>query len=191
MFAEESSEQSAVFLLVGSFKNSGIYSALFGCDFEQCLVVNVDIQAFSQFFGNLFSATRMDDSKVVRSAYTGALCACSVKRNIEVEYCSFSRSHEIRFLVTDLIKYTENRVRAALGIRSRLTVYALPNNIRAMADLALESILPAVGAGQFKKKEAPAAYEKLYDLPRQPLSIAAAEEIDSAMEARSTAPAVR
>lgn len=115
---------------------------------------------------------------MMRDAYTGALCSFRNKRKLEVEYCSFSRSHEIRFLVTDLIKYTENRVRAVLGIRSRLTVYALPNSIRAMADVALESVLPAVGAGQFKRKEAPAAYEKLYDLPRQPLSIAAAEAIE-------------
>ena len=58
MYAEESSEQSAVFLFVGSFKNSGIYSALFGCYFEQCLVVNVDIQASKGVIAALESSKR-------------------------------------------------------------------------------------------------------------------------------------
>ena len=130
--------------------------------------------------GKLFSKAELEDSKMMRDAYTGALCAFRNKRKMEVEYCSFSRSHEIRYLVTDLIKYTENRLRAVLGIRSRLTVYALPNSIRAMADAVLEPLLPSMRGEGLQKKNAPAPYEKLYDLPRQKLSLAAAEEIERA-----------
>ena len=76
--------------------------------------------------GKLFSGLGMDDSKLSRFAYNGALCASENRRRLEVSYCSFSRSHELRFLVTDIVKYTENKLRATLGIRSRMTVYALP-----------------------------------------------------------------
>ena len=128
--------------------------------------------------GKLFSKAGLEDSKMLRDAYTGALCSYRNKRKIEVEYCSFSRSHELRFLVTDLVKYTENRLRGALGIRSRLTVYALPKAVKDLADHVLRSLLPAVEATTVKKKEDTARYEALYDLPRQPLSFAAAAEIE-------------
>ena len=127
--------------------------------------------------GKLFSMTRMDDSKMLRDAYSGALCSYRFKRKIEVEYCSFSRSHELRFLVTDLVKYTENQIRAALGIRSRLTVNALPTEIKPLLDAYLEGILPK-RSRILPRPEPVAEYERQYDLPRTPLSLAAADEIE-------------
>ena len=129
--------------------------------------------------GKLFSAARMDDSKMIRDAYTGAICSYRIKRKIEVEYCSFSRSHELRFLIGDVVKYTENRIRASLGIRSRLSVYALPTSVKELLDSCLDRILPQRRASAQPKKEELAAYEKLYDLPSKPLSFAAAAEIEA------------
>lgn len=128
--------------------------------------------------GQLFSAAGMDDSKMVRDAYTGALCSYRIKRRIEVEFCSFSRSHELRYFVTDVVKYTENKLRAALGIRSRLSVYALPTSVRELLDATLERILPAREQVERKKEEASAVYEKLYDLPRKELSLSDAAQIE-------------
>ena len=50
--------------------------------------------------GRLFSASGMEDSKLTRDAYSGALCSYRMKRKLEISYCSFSRSHELRFLIT-------------------------------------------------------------------------------------------
>ncbi len=131
--------------------------------------------------GKLFSATRMDDSRLTRNAFTGALCAYSVKRNIEVEYCSFSRSNELRYLITDVIKYTENLLRAYLGIRSRLTVYWLPSTAKEEIDAFLPTLLPPKPlASKIKREEPRAEYEKMYDLPQTPLSFAHAAEIEQA-----------
>ncbi len=127
--------------------------------------------------GKLFSMTSMDDSKMLRDSYSGALCSYRFKRKIEVEYCSFSRSHELRFLVTDLVKYTENQLRGALGIRSRLTVNPLPSEIKAILDAYLREHLPK-REGIHPKAEPTPAYEKQYDLPRTPLSFAAAQDIE-------------
>ena len=132
--------------------------------------------------GKLFSETRMDDSKCMRNAYTGALCAYSIKRNLEVEYCSFSRSNELRYFITDVIKYTENLLRAHLGIRSKLTVYSLPTGIRDLIDAYMREHLPVrVITPKAKKVQIEeAAYERLYDLPKSPLSFSHAAEIEQA-----------
>jgi len=126
--------------------------------------------------GKLFSHANMDDSRMVREAYTGALCSHRIKRRIEVEYCSFSRSHELRFFITDVVKYTENRLRHVLGVRSRLSVYALPTSVRDLLDAYLQETLPQKTV---KPKESlPEEYEKLYDLPRAELSLSHAASIE-------------
>ena len=129
--------------------------------------------------GRLFGSGGMDFSRMIRSAFSGALCAHHLKYRIAIEYTSFSCSHELRYLVTDIIKYSENRIRASLGIRSRLSVYALSVNTRKILDAYLEPLLPRQSAQKEKDKGAEIpAYEKLYDLPRTPLSLSAAAQIE-------------
>ncbi len=121
-------------------------------------------------------------STVTRDAYTGALCAYGNKRRIEVAYTSFSRSHELRFLIADMVKHVENRLRAWIGVRSRLSVMSLPTPLRNALDAYLDPLAPPKSAAPTKKKEEPRpAYEALYDLPRKAVSItdAAAIEADS------------
>lgn len=128
--------------------------------------------------GKLFAAARMDDSRMRREAFAGALCSWRIKRRIEVEYCSFSRSHELRFLITDIVKYTENRLRALLGVRSRLSVYALPTAVRTLLDRYLDAALPQRKAVSPKSEAAPAPYERLYELPVAELSLERAAAIE-------------
>ena len=130
--------------------------------------------------GQLFARVRMDDSRLTRDAYTGALCSYRIKRKLEVEYCSFSRSHELRYLITDVVKYTENKLRAALGIRSRLSIYAIPTAIRELLDAQLDGMLPKRTRATERREEAPAEYERLYDLPKKELSLRDAAEIERA-----------
>ncbi|MBQ9773272.1 MAG: TerB N-terminal domain-containing protein [Clostridia bacterium] len=130
--------------------------------------------------GALFQTDAMDTSRMVRQSYQGALCAQSVKRRIAVEYTSFSCSHELRFFITDVIKYAENRIRAHLGVRSRLSIYALSASVREMIDAYLDAHLPKHERSTVGKNEPPAAYERLYDLPRTPLSLSNAQQIERA-----------
>ena len=62
---------------------------------------------------------------VVRNAYNGALCVSGAKKKIEVEYLSLNRSYRFRGMITDLVKCAENYLRAAIGVRGRLTVKGL------------------------------------------------------------------
>ena len=129
--------------------------------------------------GKLFSASGMEDSRLTRDAYSGALCSYRMKRKLEISYCSFSRSHELRFLITDILKYTENKIRGYLGVRSKLTVYALPIPIRELIDeRALELLPKRVTTEQRRQKEEEASYAALYDIPNTPLSLSHAAEIE-------------
>ncbi len=124
-------------------------------------------------------AITMLDSTVTRDAYTGALCSYQNKRRITVDYTSFSRSHELRFLIGDMVKHVENRLRSWIGVRSRLSVMSLPIPLRDALDAYLAPIAPPKIPSVTKKKEVERpAYEALYDLPPKPLSSADAARIE-------------
>ena len=125
-------------------------------------------------------AITMLESTVTRDAYTGALCAYRNKRRIEVSFTSFSRSHELRFLIGDMVKHVENRIRAAIGVRSRLSVMSLPVPLRNALDDYLSTCPDLECITPQKKKEAPRpAYEALYDLPRKEVSLSDAVAIEA------------
>ena len=58
---------------------------------------------------------------VSRTAYNGALCVSETKCRIDAEYLSLNRSYRFRGMITSLVKCAENNIRAALGIKSRLS----------------------------------------------------------------------
>lgn len=126
--------------------------------------------------GSLLHLKGMDISRMVRDAYNGALCAYRIKRQIAVEYSSFHCSHDLRYLITDIVKHTENQIRVALGIRSRLSIYALPVKLRECIDSYLSTQLPKRSSAASAKPQE--AYEKLYDLPRKEFSRELAKQIE-------------
>ena len=127
------------------------------------------VAATAESPNSLLSGANLQDSRLSRDAFGGALCAHENKYRIEVDYCSFTRSHELRFLVTDIIKYSENKIRAYLGIKSRLGLYALPNETRGIIDRYFAEQLPASRA-MTPKRRAEAAEEKKYAALYEPLS---------------------
>ena len=126
--------------------------------------------------GRLLSGLGSEDSRLSRDAYAGALCVADEKYRIEVQYCSFSRSNELRFLVGDVVKYAENKLRAHLGIKSRMTVYSIPSELTRLIDEYFLRELPKRIPP--KKEQEKQAYEALYELPRKPLSLADAKRIE-------------
>lgn len=121
-----------------------------------------------------FSKSRMQKATLNRDSFIGALCSGDMKRRIEVDYCSFNRSHELRFLITDMIKYTENRLRTMFGMKSRLSIYGLPEQVKFALDEYFGTALPS-------KKRMPIerpAYEALYDAPTAIVSPEHAKQIE-------------
>lgn len=119
------------------------------------------------------------DSSVIRTSYTGAYCCVPVKKKIEVEYCSFARSHELRYFIADILRYTENKLRAAWGIKSRLSIYALPTSVRACIDeYFAENPLRRDEDTDRNGRRLVNEYDKLYDVSSTPFSADNAEKIE-------------
>ena len=127
--------------------------------------------------GERMACAELEESRLIRDAYTGALCSHRVKRRIEIDYCSFARSHELRILVTDIMKYTENKLRAYLGVKSRLGLYALPQAFRDCIDRYMRDALPA--KARAVHSEPRQEYESLYDVPKTEFSASRAAEIEA------------
>ena len=111
-----------------------------------------------------------------RDAFGGALCCFDQKRRIEVRYLACSRSIELRYTVTDTVKYAENQVRGLLGIRSRFHTPNLPMPLRQAVD---EYFAPYKKAQKKEAMPAPVpAYDVLYEPERSDLSLDYAKAIE-------------
>jgi hypothetical protein len=138
--------------------------------------VSVSVRYLSQS-GGILSKLPFGDCKLTVKAFEGAICSWENRYTIDVEYCSFSRSHELRFLVGDVVKYAENKIRAHIFVKSRLTVYSLPSELTRVIDAYFSEALPPVRRSVPKKQETH-DYDALYDLPRAELDLSNAERIE-------------
>ncbi len=118
---------------------------------------------------------QVQDSVISRDSFVAALCSHRVKKRIEIRYCSVSRSHELRFAVTDVVKYTENRIRAHMGVKSRLSVSSLSDAIKREMDQYLDQHVPRIKSRATEEEE---QYQRLYDLPSTPLDLSRSEQIE-------------
>ena len=107
---------------------------------------------------------------VTRNAFTGAICSYRQRKRIEVDYTSFAHTHELRYIMSDVLKYAENALRASRGIKSRLSIYALDLSLRKELDAYLAVALPKKATRAAKKEAEMPDYERRYELPRVALS---------------------
>lgn len=117
----------------------------------------------------------MQESVISRDSFVAALCSHRIKKRFEIRYCSISRSHELRFAVTDMVKYTENRIRAHMGVKSRLSVTTLSDAVKREMDAYLDGVVPRI---KTRVQEEAEQYERLYDLPDAPLDLSHSDEIE-------------
>ena len=128
--------------------------------------------------GKILSRLSYEDSKMTRDAFAGALCTDKNRYIIEIKYCSFSCSNELRFLIGDIIKYAENKIRAKLGIKSKLTVYSITSELQEKIERYFNESANDISPAKAPKKEAPQEYDVLYDVPVKPLSLSDALKIE-------------
>lgn len=117
-------------------------------------------------------------STITRDAFAGAVCSYRLKRRIEVDYASFSHTHELRYIMTDVLKYAENAIRAKISVKSRLTVYQISTELRRVLDAYLEGAIPKKAPIRYEKKAKP-DYEKRYEIPVRPVSPERAAKIEA------------
>lgn len=128
--------------------------------------------------GHIFSGIGLTDSHMVKDTFVGAICTHRVKKKIEVDYASFSRTNDLRYTVGSIIKHCENRIRAYLGIKSRFGAVMLHVGVRQCLDSYFDANLKGYHPSQLKKNNEPAEYEKMYDTPQVPFSREKALDIE-------------
>ncbi len=119
---------------------------------------------------------RSPRSLIVREAFPNSLCTHKVKCRLEIEYHPLTRATPLRDSITSAVKYTENRLRAILGVKSRLAVKHLPEACKAMLDRYFDTVFAQT---QRMAREATIpSYEHKYDAPKQALSLSGAMDIE-------------
>ncbi len=108
-------------------------------------------------------------------AFCGALYADQNKYSIEVRYYSVTADDGMRALITAVVKYAENKIRAALSIRSRLSVGEIPPRFLKI----LDAYFAEYGNRSVESPAARPSYEALYDADSVGISLEDAEKIEN------------
>lgn len=111
-----------------------------------------------------------------RDAFPRSLCTHAVKCRLKIKYAPLSQDLKLRSIVTMAVRYTENKLRANLGVKSRLAIKDLPEFYKRLIDDYFDSL--ANEKSVKAKKESIPEYEALYDAPSGTLSITGADEIE-------------
>ena len=114
--------------------------------------------------------------KKTHNAFPNTLCTHSVKCKLEIEYYPLADASQLREGITGAVRYTENKLRALYGAKSRLAVKNIPTEYKELIDCYFDTVITKSESAA-KKKNVP-EYEKLYDAPREKLSFAGADEIE-------------
>lgn len=106
-----------------------------------------------------------------------------VNKNIKMEIVYYELSN-IKSAVTDIVRYSENRIREHLGIRNKIHVLTINPLSKAAIDRFFDDNLPAKQFIDRRRKDARVQdeekhdYDKLYDVPKSEISPQRALEIE-------------
>lgn len=119
---------------------------------------------------------KKEPSKISRNAFPNTLCTHSVKCKLEIEYYPLAEVSGIREDITAAVRYTENKLRALFGLKSRIAIKYIPDRYRELIDCYFAELITK--AEKEAKKRSLPEYEKLYEAPREKLSFEGADEIE-------------
>ena len=124
-----------------NYENSSAYSEKTKGIFEKHLIRSV-IYTLEKTEHIKDGEPQLEKTRVSRTAYNGALCVSETKCRIDAEYLSLNRSYRFRGMITSLVKCAENNIRAAAGIKSRLSEAGLSKETVAVMKEYYASNLP-------------------------------------------------
>lgn len=138
---------------------------------------NSSYSKIASLASGIFSTSLTD-----RKLFDGRPEFCAQGARLLVSYYPISC---ITSIVTNAVRYSENKLRECLNIRTRLAISELDADISKVIDSYFDSV--AIDFIKPKQKETPLRiekkvkveeYEKLYDIPKSPLSLERAAEIE-------------
>ncbi len=155
-------------------ENRAVFDGHISAAMHFCLCDDAAYREIAKCASGIFS-TKLSD----RRLFDGRVEFCAPSARILVSYYPISC---ISGVITDTVRYCENKLRALLGIKTSLAIGALPEAVtdacnRYFAAVA-HTISPTYQAKQ--KATAPKAeeYDRLYDIPARALSLSTAKEIE-------------
>ena len=110
--------------------------------------------------------------------YTNALWAGVKRLGLEVTYYSLTGTDDLKILMSAAVRYAENKIRAHLAVKSRLSVSCLPDDVKALIDGYFATALPEVARNGRSTDTPKPEYEALYEPLSQGVSLTAAEDIE-------------
>lgn len=116
--------------------------------------------------------------KMSRDSYCGAIVSIDVKRRMNIEFCSFTRSADTRRAVTAIVKYAENKLRLTLGIKAKLGVDGITPEDSAVIDAYFAPMMPQKTVKPKEDRYMPEDYLKNYESEDSGFDFGAAAEIE-------------
>lgn len=141
-----------------------------GTDGALASVMNND-----EAFSSITSFTRGVYGSVSQERHPFNRMVNIVNKNIKIEIVYYSIDN-IKSAITDIVRYSENKIREHLGIRSRINVLTVNPLARAAIDAFFDSNMPAQPFVDRRRKDSrPTAdevheYDKLYEVPKAEIS---------------------
>lgn len=135
--------------------------------------------AMSKVISSVFGAgvpKTEETATITREAFPHSLCTHAVKCRLSIEYYPMSRNNELRELFTGSVRYTENKLRALIGIKSRLAVRVLDAKYKGIIDSYFDGLVSS--AARKRSVQCAPEYEKLYEAPSEIFSSEGADEIE-------------
>ena len=116
--------------------------------------------------------------KMSRDSYCGAIVSIDVKRRMNIEFCSFTRSADTRHAVTAIVKYSENKLRLTLGIKAKLGVDGITSEDSVTIDAYFAPMIPQKTVKPKEDQYMPEDYLKNYESEDSGFDFGAAAEIE-------------
>ena len=140
-----------------------------GTDGALASVMNND-----EAFSSITSFTRGVYGSVSQDRHPFNRMVNIVNKNIKIEIVYYSIDN-IKSTITDIVRYSENRIREHLGIRSKINVLTVNPLARAAIDAFFENNMPAQKFVDRRRKDSRPAeevheYDKLYEAPKTEIS---------------------
>lgn len=127
--------------------------------------------------GSLSRNSSENVREIVRDSFPNSLATHTVKSRLSIEYHSLADDPEVSERVTAAVRYAENRMRALIGVKSRLSVKGLPDDYKRTIDGYFDVLDARERA--IRAKESEPEYEKLYAAPIERLSVESADKIEA------------
>lgn len=144
---------------------------------HECFTNDASYKAIISNAQGIFS-TKLSDRKL----FDGRVEFCAPGARILVSYFTVSC---IAGVITDAVRYIENKLRVLLGIRTSLALGELPCEITGVIDSYFTSVsheftIFKTNTKQKAERKAEEQYNHLYDTPKRELSLSNAKEIEAA-----------